>query len=276
MDRLYLFLIRNDIWIYIICGLGLFWYISELIRARRQLRRAVFGLERETGNRVQINSLLFIILLGSIVAGVVYVNLEIQPDLPAELLRPPTPTPDIFNEPLRSPTPLTNLLLDANATPTSPLLAPTVTLAGTDDVAGNQQATGPQQPGDDDNTPAADSTPDSGEPTAAPAPPAGGCSTLVNISQPSNGSSVFGSVAFLGSANNESFAFYKLEINGPQTSNQWASLIGQVINNPVANGLLGSANFNGWVNGRYTVRLTVVDATSNEVASCSIQINVTS
>ena len=69
MDRLYLFLIRNDIWIYIICGLGLFWYISEFIRARQLLRRASFGLERETGGRVQGNALLFILLLLSVVAG---------------------------------------------------------------------------------------------------------------------------------------------------------------------------------------------------------------
>ena len=121
MDSLYLFLIRNDIWIYIICGLGLFWYISELIRARQQLRRAVFGLEKETGSRIQGNSLLFILLLGSIVAGVVYVNVQVLPTLPAELLVPPTLTPDIFNVPLKSPTPLTDIILDSNVTPTSPL-----------------------------------------------------------------------------------------------------------------------------------------------------------
>ncbi|MCB0008271.1 MAG: hypothetical protein KDE04_17525 [Anaerolineales bacterium] len=280
MDRLYLFLIRNDIWIYIICGLGLFWYISEFIRARQLLRRASFGLERETGGRVQGNALLFILLLLSVVAGVVYVNTRIQPNLPAELLRPPTPTPDIFRTPLRSPTPLTDFLDDLNATPTSPL-APTVTLPGTNDVAStnpNAGVTTPGAPGNGGTTPVTDSegtvvTQESA--TAAPATTAG-CSPLVNISQPANGSTVFGSVAFLGTATGDGFAFYKLEINGPQTGNQWASLVGQVVSNQVINGLLGSANFNGWADGRYTIKLTIVDGTSNEIASCSIQINLDS
>ena len=276
MERLYLFLIRNDIWIYIICGLGLFWYLSEFIRARQLLRRASFGLERETGSRVQVNALLFILLLMAIVGGVIYVNTRIQPTLPAELLRPPTPTVDLFRTPLRSPTPLTDFLEDLNATPTSPL-APTVTLAGTDDVANADSGaavTTPEAPANDTGTPAPD---EATQTTGATAPPSSaGCSPLVNISQPASGSTVFGSVAFLGSATGENFAFYKLEINGPQTNNQWASLIGQVISNEVVNGLLGSANFNGWLNGRYTIKLTIIDVTSNEIASCAIQINLDS
>ncbi|MCA9998520.1 MAG: hypothetical protein KDE56_22310, partial [Anaerolineales bacterium] len=63
MDAFYVFIIHNDVWIYILCALGLFWYGSELVRALGILRRAMFGLERETGTRLRNNALFFIALL---------------------------------------------------------------------------------------------------------------------------------------------------------------------------------------------------------------------
>ncbi|UCC54503.1 MAG: hypothetical protein JSV68_11165, partial [Anaerolineaceae bacterium] len=60
MDGLLVFLIHNDVWIYILSALGLFWYATELWRAQRNLRSAVFSLERERGARMRNNALLFI------------------------------------------------------------------------------------------------------------------------------------------------------------------------------------------------------------------------
>ncbi|MEW5988980.1 MAG: hypothetical protein AB1791_20335, partial [Chloroflexota bacterium] len=71
MENLYVFLIRNDIWIYILCGLGLIWYFGEWWRAQRMLRSAMFGLERETGQHLRNNALLFLTLF-ALVAGAVY------------------------------------------------------------------------------------------------------------------------------------------------------------------------------------------------------------
>ena len=77
-----------------------------------------------------------------------------------------------------------------------------------------------------------------------------------------------------GTATAANFSFYKLEINGPQTDNTWASLLGRTISQPVFAGLLGSGNFNGWLPGAYRVRLIVVDATGNEQGSCTVDINI--
>jgi hypothetical protein len=96
MNQVYVFLIRNDVWIYILAGIGLFWYFSQLIRARRSLRQAVFGLERERGQQQQRRALTFSLLLMGIIILVSYVNIAVAPTLPPELLKPPTPTPDIF------------------------------------------------------------------------------------------------------------------------------------------------------------------------------------
>ena len=94
MDRIYVFIIRNDVWIYILSILGLVWYLSELWRARGLLRGAMFGLERERGQRLQSRALILVILCTSIIALVTYVNLQVAPTLPAELLKPPTPMPN--------------------------------------------------------------------------------------------------------------------------------------------------------------------------------------
>ncbi|MFQ5435811.1 MAG: hypothetical protein ACE5FD_13115, partial [Anaerolineae bacterium] len=134
MEPIYVFLIRNDVWIYILSGMGLFWFGSEFIRAQRGLRHAVFGLERERGQRIRNNSLAFILFFAVTASVVFYVNDRIAPNLPADALLPPTPTPDIFRTPLSSPTPLAGMEPTAVPTPTSPLV-PTVTLANPADIA---------------------------------------------------------------------------------------------------------------------------------------------
>lgn len=275
MEQVYLFFIRNDVWIYILCGLGLFWYGSELLRARHMLRRAMFGLERERGRRLRNSALLFVMALLAIAGSVVYVNVKIAPTLPADLLRAPTPTLDPFNLPLGSPTPAINTPRPVNS-PTPPL-APTVTLpaeviqAAPTSGGGSPVTTAPIT-----GTVAAGTLP-----ALAETPPAQGtegnagiCSESVNFSAPAAGSSVSGLVAFSGTATGDNFAFYRLEINGPETGNVWASLLGRTISQPANGGVLGSANFGGWLPGVYQVRLVVVDNTSNEQGSCTITINI--
>ena len=95
MDRVYLFLIRNDVWIYILCIMGLFWYLTELVRAQAALRRAMFNLERETATRLRNHALSFVLFLGAVIGLVYYVNNYVAPSLPQELTAEATPTPDI-------------------------------------------------------------------------------------------------------------------------------------------------------------------------------------
>jgi len=274
MDFIYLFFIRNDVWIYILAALGIVWYLSELIKARAILRRAVFGLEHERGQRLQSKALTFLALFGGLIGLVAYVNLQVAPTLPPELLRPPTPTPNIFATPLSSPTPLGSPQPD-QPTPTPPI-APTVTLAspaGSGPPAPLPVPISTPPPGSDAPPPGGNDTQPS-EPEPPPPAAAVGCSPNVNISSPASGSTVSGSVLFLGTATDAAFAFYKLEASGPETGGTWASIIGGTVEQPVANGQLGSAIMGGWQPGTYSFRLTVVDLTSNEVGQCIIQLAV--
>jgi hypothetical protein len=270
MNPIYVFLIRNDIWIYILCSLGLLWYMSNLLRARLILRHAMFGLEKEKGYRLQNTAVTFLALFGVIVALVAYVNMQIGPTLPPELLRPPTPTPNVFATPLVSPTPLGSPQ-PVGPTATPPIV-PTVTLRSAD--VAPSPPTAELRPTD---TPPAERTIMPGDNETGPSPPppaAAGCSPAINISSPAHGATISGSAAFIGSATASDFAFYKLEANGPETGGIWASIIGGTIERPVENGFLGTANMGAWTTGVYTFRLTVVDLTSNEVGQCTVQLNL--
>lgn len=110
-------------------------------------------------------------------------------------------------------------------------------------------------------------------PTPAIAGPAG---TVCLITSPAEGSQVSGAITLLGSAKTEQFLFYKIEVNGPQTGGAWASLLGDVVHEPVVNGTLGTANLGGWEPGSYSIRLVIVDTTSNEVAGCYLGLEVVS
>lgn len=256
MERIYIFIIRNDVWIYILSVLGLFWYTTELFRARGILRRAMFGLERETGTRMRNNAIFFIVLFLGIIGFVTYVNNSVAPELPPEMLRPPTPTPDIFVTPLSSPTPLGG---PVEVAPTEePLLAPTVTIPGQ----------GPPPDGVEAGTPASVPTPGN-TPT-----PFVACTLELNISSPRNGSAVTGEISFFGTAATPSFQYYTLEINGPQTNGQWASMLGRSVEQTVRDGFLGSVNLVQWEHGPYLIRLSAVDTNDSLTGQCVIQVTL--
>jgi hypothetical protein len=260
MDGIYIFLIRNDVWIYVLSALGLFWYVTELWRANNSLRRAVFGLERERGTRMRNNALFFILFFSAIIAIVFFVNSRIAPTLPQELLKPPTPTPNIFSTPLTSPTPLGTRSEGREIV--TPAFAPTVTLAGAGDNTG-------------ENTLFED-----GEPTATatlfvPPTPFVGCTADLNISDPRNGAAFSGEISFSGTADTDNFQYYVLETNGPQTNGQWASLLGRQVDQPVREGFLGNSNLGMWQPGPYLIRLTTIDIGDNITGQCVIQVTLT-
>ncbi len=259
MDQFFVFILHNDVWIYIVSALGLFWYLNEFIRAQRQLRVAIFNLERETNTQIRNTALVVIFILLGIIGGVYYVNSQVAPTLPASLLRPATPTPDIFRTPLSSPTPL----LTRQPTPTPPLV-PTITLAS--------------NPGEPAPNPGEEATPEEtatavGTPTPPPTPSVG-CTVQLNISEPRNGSVVSGTIMFNGTADFEEFGYYTLEANGPQTGGQWASLLGRNIEQTVQDGFLGSVNLSEWETGPYLIRLSAADQSQNTIAQCVIQVTL--
>ena len=260
MDGLLVFLIHNDVWIYILSALGLFWYATELWRARNSLRQAVFGLERERGTRMRNNALLFIALFSAIIAIVFFVNTRIAPFLPQELLKPATPTPNIFSTPLSPPTPLGSA--DGRPIVVTPALVATVTLSGQGLISGDQSTI-------EEGISTATATP------FVPPTPFIACTADLNISDPRNGAAVTADLSFFGTADTENFQYYILETNGPQTNGLWASLLGRNVNQPVREGFLGNANLSTWQAGPYLIRLTTVDIGENITGQCVIQVTMT-
>ena len=263
MDQFYGYILRYDVPIYIVSALGLFWYITQFIRAQQQLRVAIFNLERETNTQIRNTAFIISAVLLAIVAGVYYVNSQIAPTLPDDILRPSAPTPDIFLTPLASPTPL----LTRQPTLTPPLV-PTITLASNPgEPAPIPEESSADQPNPEETATAV------GTPLPPPTPSVG-CTIQLNISEPRNGSIASGTILFNGTADFEEFGYYTLEANGPQTGGQWASLLGRNINQPVQDGFLGSVNLSQWESGPYLIRLSAANQTETFVSQCVIQITL--
>lgn len=250
MEQLYIFLIRNDVWIYFLCALGLIWYLWEFVRGQQALRRARFNLEREDAQKTRLIGLSFSLLFAAVVAAVVYVNVQIQPTLPPDLLRAPSPTPN----------PFPTLSADEAGTRT-PAITPTLPLAPTATLRPDRLPI----PQPDNALP--------GEPLNV-SPVKEGCTETVNITQPTAGQTVFGGVTIFGTATDPDFAFYRLEISGPQTDANWLSLLGSNPSTPVSSGFLGNAPLSSWLSGIYQLRLVVVNNSDIEVGSCLIQIGI--
>jgi hypothetical protein len=259
MDRIYLFLIRNDVWIYIISVMGLVWYLTEFIRAQRLLRRAMFNLERETATSVRNHALSFILFFIAVIGIVYYVNRNIAPELPAELMLPPTPTPNIFATPLSSPTPL-GTTAAANNEDENPILAATVTLPPLPGFEGFIEAT-PEIEGTVEITT---------EPEASPTPFAS-CIPSLMISEPLNGGLVFQQVNIRGTADTGPDHQYIIELNGPQTVGLWAPIMEGAASQPIVNGDLASADLSQWERGPYLVRLRALSTQGGELGVCTIQ-----
>ena len=258
MDRIYLFIIHNDVWIYIVSIIGLLWYGFELIRAQRQLRRAMFNIERETATRVRNNALNFVVFFAVVIGIVFYVNARVAPSLPQELLVPPTPTPNVFATPLALPSPLAGNQEGASSSQ-APALAPTVTLPPELGGEPNPETELPEV------TPEPDQTPDI-VPTAFT-----GCLPQLIITEPRDGSVAFSSIVFRGTAETGENHLYIIELNGPQTAGDWAPLTTDPIPQPVIDGELGNADLSQWSDGPYLARLRALDRLGTELGQCVTQ-----
>lgn len=246
------FVATHASWFYVFCGLGSAVCLVLFLRAQSGARQALFGLELEmaTARRQRALGLFGLIVL--VALAVFFITVVVEPRLPSGIPEAVTLVPEAYTPP---PT-------FTNETPT---VTATVTPTLTTSVG----------------TPAAQETltavPEDEEATPEPSPPATQApGTFCIIAEPPDGGEVEGEVTFVGSASTEQFLFYKLEAYGPQTEGVWASILGDIVTMPVTNGVLGTANFGGWAAGGYSIRLVIVDTTSNEVASCYISITVPS
>ena len=207
MEPLYVFLILNDVWIYILSVLGLFWFINEFVRSRRILRRAMFGLEREKGTRLRNNSLAFIIVFAADYRHRLLRQRANQTYPVRRIIQTAYTNAGLFcHAALASPTSLSTA--EIAAPQPQPPLIPTITLASQPGAAPPPAVTMRR-------------TPERLNQSIPPTPPGPtvtpfiGCNVDLNISEPRNGAAVSGSITFSGTADFEDF----LSLS---TSSQWA------------------------------------------------------
>ena len=180
--------------------------------------------------------------------------------VPTAVIPSPTATPTLTLTPTATNTPL--------PPPTqTPVPAPTATATST--------ATPTEEPPEE-----------APPPQQEPAPPAivpVTCSdSRLAISSPGINQTVSGLVPITGRATHEQFNFYKLEVAPGANASQsftWfdgsdRSGDGGAKGGPVESGTLGHFNSAGVANGAYTIRLTVVDTSSNYPTPCQVSINV--
>ncbi len=246
------FIATHAAWFYVASGLGAAACLVMFMRAQSGMRQSLFGLELEMATARRQRAVRLLGLLALLAISVFVIAVVVEPGLPSSLPQDEPPVRNAYTPP---PT-FTNQTPTATATISATLAVPTETPALTE--------LGTPTPAEEETTP---------EPSPAATQPPG---TICIITDPPDGSQVEGEVTFVGTASTEQFLFFKLEAYGPQTGGVWASIVGDVVPAPVIGGVLGTANFGGWEPGGYSIRLVIVDITSNEVASCYISLTVPS
>lgn len=254
MNALVFLIEQTAIGLYILIGVGVVWMGRRVMRARRDYRATQFELEREIFRYQQANALTFLVLLleaALIVFGVQQVvapnvrstsNTALQTVQVVDDGFAPSPTPPEVN---------------FGASPI--------------DISGVQI-------GEEDivqvvATPTLTPTP-VGTIVANP-PDRAGCDTPnATLQVPANGMLVFEPVNVIGTAFTDNFAFYRFELNGPQTFGNFAIL--RDYDQPVATlAELGQFVPAFYQPGDYQFRLTVFDITNALRAACTINIIIT-
>lgn len=231
-------------WIYAACAIIALWLLRTAFLARRDRRRSAFNLEREVAiNRTHSTFRWALVLLGIIGAVYLvstYLSEAVQPIIAQA---DPTPTPVFL---IDTPTPTA---LPATETPT---VTPTA-------------------------TPRPRSTPrpiPTEAPTETPMPEvvAPSCPDgRARIIAPGMGQEVSGPVQVLGTANTDSFQYYKIEFKPVGAPGDYSFYLSR--ESPVINGPLGVWDPGGLPPGSYALRLVTVDATGN-FGECTVQVNV--
>jgi hypothetical protein len=254
MERFIFFVEQIANGLYILCGLGILLGLRSYFAARRMLQGAQFELEKELA-RFRVNNastaVLVFLELGLAVfatAQVVAPTLRANPPKFTSAIAEVVETPFLTAAPgaLNSGTPV-------------PSFAEGVPIPGLEDELNLQPfATPTLTP-----TPVGTIIPD--------APPVEGCDTdEANLRIPANGMVVFEATDVVGTANTTDFAFYRFEIKGPETRNNWSMF--REYTSPVIDGELGNIVPSQLIPGEYKFRLTVYDITNTMRASCMITI----
>jgi LysM repeat protein len=114
--------------------------------------------------------------------------------------------------------------------------------------------------------------PPAGQPVPPPPPSASCPDQRAVISSPVPNQQVSGMVTIKGNATHENFSFYKLEYGAGSNPASWSWFFGGQW--PIWQGTLGALNASVLPSGTYTIRVTVVDKTSNYPPPCLVTVVV--
>jgi hypothetical protein len=239
--------------LYILIGVGVFVQVRHLVRARQELRASSFELVRDVERYRQANAITLLVILLQLGLLVFGVQTVVAPSIRAAENMQPEIEQMIVDGAFDTPTPAPpseSGRIDAsgvNLFPTNPADAvfftpvPTATPVGT--IAPNP-------------------------------PPVIGCDNpAAQLQVPANGMIVFSPVSVIGVADVPDFAFYKLEISGPSTNDEYAVVLTNT--RPVAEvGGLGQLIPATYERGEYLFRLIVFDTTQTARAVCMVNITI--
>jgi hypothetical protein len=236
MEEALRFFRTYEIWIYLILGLGGFYYLRKFILAWQELRGAAFGLERDSAQaRLNAAASILVLLLTIVVIEFVLVSF-IAPAIPGAV-------------PLLTPT------LDLLATSTVTLPAPAAITTGTPEPAAAGTEAGFPTPGAN----------------ATPAVVEGCVPGQIAITHPQEGQEISDSVDITGTVNIPNFGFYKFEMK-LQDAADWQTLLAG--NEPRQEALLGTWNTALLPPGNYQLGLVVTDNQGKNLPACIVNVRI--
>jgi hypothetical protein len=235
--------------LYILIGVGVLLAWRSWARTRREYRSTQFELERDILRYQRANAATVLALLLELFLIVFGIQRVVAPTMRLTASDIPLPGQNI-EPPFITPTPSFNT--DAQIDPSGVQL-------GEDDPAQRVLATPTLTP-----TPVGPIIPNVPTPTD--------CTTEnATLQIPANGMVVFEPINVMGTATTDNFAFYRFELKGPQTFENFAVL--RDYDQPVFEmGELGAFVPSVYEPGEYQFRLKVFDITNTERASCTVTI----
>ncbi len=226
-------------WIYVACALAALWTLRTVALARRERRRTIFPLVKETARNKVRQGYWIAFLLALLMGGTYWGTTRTADWLASAMLRSGNMTPT----PILEATPMP---LPSSGTPTT---IPTWT-----------------------PTPAS-------TPTPAPPPPPPTARVRLHcdysgavIISPAPDATIRGTVPIVGTATHPNFQYYKLELGIGRHPKKWSYMSGK--KSQVVRGQLGVFYGNKLPAGVYTIRLMVVDNTGNYPPPCLITVRV--
>jgi hypothetical protein len=251
----FVFLIEQiSIGLYILIGVGIFWFWRRWVEARRAYRSSTFELERDLARYQRANATMVLVLLAELALVVVGVQQVVAPTIREDM--------ELQGIAAVSEIPLGDgeFVTPTRAAPSGQI---PVDASGVDLGGQQEQAIFV--------TPTLTPTPVG---TIEPAPDAIGCQdSRAELQIPANGMRVFQPIRVVGTAHIDDFSSYKLEINGPGTMNQYGVLYNGT--SPLLEpGTLTQFNPAPYEPGTYVFRLAVFDSTATMRASCQVTIYI--